>query len=68
MSEGLEVIGEGQAEIFKVQTTLDGGARITINLGHESSDLVASLMAHKMRTNKLVRVVFIEEVKDGQTN
>lgn len=54
-------IGEGTAIINKVQTLPDGGSRITLDLGADSTDVALKLMAIKMIEDQLIKVVFERE-------
>lgn len=48
------------AIINKVQTTADGGARITLDLGYESSDVIKQLLVKKMSGNDMIKIVLVE--------
>lgn len=62
MGEGSMIaIGEAQAIINKISTTADGGSNVTISFGADSAKLIQDLLAIKMTTNEMVRVVFIKE-------
>ena len=53
-------IGAALSVINKVQTTADGGARITLDLPSISSDLISKLMTLKLQGRELVMVAFVE--------
>lgn len=52
------VIDTVLCEINKVQTTVDMGGRITLDVGSDSAKLIAMLTAIKMQGDGLVRVTF----------
>lgn len=54
-------IGESRAIINKITTTADGGATVSVSFGADSSKLIQDLLAIKMTTNEIIRVVFIKE-------
>lgn len=53
-------IGSSLAIIQKIQTTIDGGARITLDLGQNDSELISKLMKLKLSGDELVFVAFVE--------
>lgn len=48
------------ALVNKIQTTIDGGCRITIDVGMEAQPIVSRLMENKMNGEDLVKVAFVE--------
>lgn len=58
MANGLEEIGAVQAVIHKVQTTIDGGARITLDLGCDSVEVIKKLINIKMQSDSILHVGF----------
>lgn len=58
-------IGTAIAIVDKVQTTRDGGYRITIDLPDSEVSLAQNLLKIKAKGNQLVYVVFIEKEQDG---
>ena len=53
-------IGAAPAIIYKVQTSIDGGARLTLDLPETSADLILQLMQRKMSGKELVMCAFVE--------
>lgn len=53
-------IGASLCVIDKVQTTRDGGARITLDIPSVSSSLIGDLMHMKLTTEGLVMVAFVK--------
>lgn len=53
-------IGTALCIINKIQTTIDGGARLTLDLSSESRDLIANLLDLKLAGNELVVAAFVE--------
>jgi len=53
-------LGACNALIYKIQTTVDGGARITLDLNPEDSELLSNLLNKKMRGEPMVYVAFVE--------
>ena len=47
--------------VYKVTTTADGGARITIDVGFDASWIVKELLLKKMSGDEIVKMVFIQE-------
>jgi hypothetical protein len=64
----LDEIGVIDAIIQKVQTTADGGMRITLDSGMDSVEIFKKLIHNKMYNNGQVKVVFIQENQDGVYN
>lgn len=64
MSEAVE-IGASVAIIYKIQTTIDGGARLTIDLPSVSSDLVKELLGMKLHGREMVAVAFARNEEDA---
>lgn len=64
MDESIE-IGSSVALIYKIQTTIDGGARVTIDLPSVSSDLAKSLLEMKLLGREMVAVAFVRYEEDG---
>jgi len=50
----MEEIGTANAIIYKVLTTLDGGARVSFDFGQNDSELIAKLLELKMRGDAVV--------------
>lgn len=48
------------AVINKVQTTIDGGARITIDINEQDKEAIKWLLDHKLSGNDLMFVSFVE--------
>lgn len=48
-----------EAIINKIQTTADGGARLTLDLGYESSEIIAQLLQNKLSGTDLIYIAFI---------
>lgn len=57
-------IGAANAIIYKVQTTVDNGARITLDLGAESSDLILKLLHLKMMGDDYITIGMCRADKD----
>lgn len=55
-----QTLGVGDALIYKIQTTVDGGMRITIDLPETDIDLVQSLMRKKAQGSPRVLLCFME--------
>ena len=53
-------IGASLATISKITTTIDGGARITIDLDPSSSELAAKLLTRKLTGRERVMVAFVD--------
>jgi len=53
-------IGAAEAQIYKIQTLIDGGARVTLDLGYNDETLLTKLIQKKMRGDDLVCVAFVE--------
>jgi hypothetical protein len=49
-------VGSCRALISKIQTTIDGGLRLTLDLNPDDEKLVSSLMALYARGNRLLQV------------
>lgn len=62
----MKEIGSTHAIINKIQTTVDGGARITLDIGAESSVLVSKLLSNKLKCNESVFVAFVEPVQEPE--
>lgn len=60
MEEFSKVLGTAEAVINKVQTTADSGARITLDVGADASELIRELMSHKLSENGFVHVSFVK--------
>ena len=58
--DNLKEIGTTQALINKLQTTVDGGARITLDLSASESEVIKNLMVNKLSGKDLCYVVFLE--------
>jgi len=56
----MEVIGQGIALITKVNTTVDGGARVTFEFGSDSTQLIQKLMQKYMNFDKDVIICVTE--------
>ena len=48
-------------EIKKVTTTIDGGARVTIDLGYQDMDLIKMLLEKSMMPNNVLYVAFVNK-------
>lgn len=48
-------------QIYKLQTLVDSGARVTIDLGYDAVWLIEQLMSAKMRGDDNYKIVFIKE-------
>ncbi len=53
-------IGASNAIIYKIATTIDGGARLTLDLPEYSIDLISKLLQKKMQGKELVMCAFVE--------
>jgi len=53
-------IGTALCVINKITTTIDGGARITLDLSSESRETIASLLERKLSGQELVMAAFVE--------
>lgn len=51
------------ATINKIQTTIDGGARLTLDVGQDSSDVIQKLIKIKMSKESVLQVGLIEMEK-----
>ena len=58
--EESKAIGASVATIYKIQTTIDGGARLTLDLPVDSVGLMSSLLKRKLENDELVMVAFVE--------
>ena len=56
----MKEIGSCQAIIYKVQTTVDGGARLTLDLPASEIGTITGLLKRKMVGEELVFVAFVE--------
>jgi hypothetical protein len=56
-----------EAIINKVQTTADGGARITLDIGYDARHIAAQLLQKKIAGNDLISIVFIDQTR-GKPN
>ena len=54
----MEAIGQADAIIYKVQTLLDGGVRVTLDLDNSSTQIAMKLMEMKGLGEELVSVGF----------
>lgn len=54
-------IGDCEAIINKITTTIDGGVRITLDLNSGDADLVKKLMDIRLETQGLVYVAFMTD-------
>ena len=59
MSELEESLGSGLATINKIQTTLDNGARITLDFGADSEALIKRLLSIKMGADYPIMVACV---------
>lgn len=48
------------ATIYGLRTTIDGGMRITLDLGAESIQIIQQLLNNKMRGRDLIKVCFVD--------
>ncbi len=48
-------------QVYKIQTLVDSGSRITIDVGFDASWLVQDLLARYMAGNNDYKIVFIKE-------
>lgn len=53
-------LGKCEAQVVKVQTTADGGARITLDVGRDGAPLAARLLANKIDNNDHVQIIVQE--------
>jgi hypothetical protein len=53
-------LGGSLVIINKIQTTLDGGARVTLDLPSVSSELIGALLHRKLMGNEQVFAQFVE--------
>lgn len=58
MEEVPTEVGKGLAVVYKIQTLVDGGARVTLDLGLDSSELITKILAFKMTGNEFMEVSF----------
>ena len=49
-------IGSCNAVIHKIQTTLDGGARITLDIGAEATIVITKLLQNKLSGQELITI------------
>jgi len=49
-----------EAQIFKISTMPDGGARLTLDLGTQDSEIIAELLKAKMNGYDLIKFVLLE--------
>ncbi len=56
----MEELGSCSAQIYKLQTTIDGGARITLDVGCDARKLIKNLMDKKLSDSDAVFVAFVE--------
>ena len=54
-----KVLGNGIAVINKIQSTVDSGARITLDFGADSKELIKSLFDLKLGEDSAVMVAFV---------
>ena len=52
-------IGAGLATINKIQTTIDQGARITLDFGSDSHDVIKKLLDIRMGEDCPIMVAFV---------
>lgn len=58
MKQKLEAIGVTSALINKITTTIDGGARLTLDLTSLDSDIIKQLIDIKLKGTGLIVVAF----------
>jgi hypothetical protein len=51
-------IGSCEATINKIQTTIDGGARITLDLNSQDKEVIKKLLDIKLMDNQIIYVGF----------
>ena len=57
-------LGNCDAQIQKIQTTADGGCRITLDIGHDGHALSALLMQKKLRLEDFLHIVVFQRGKN----
>jgi len=57
----MKELGNSEAILYKIQTLIDGGARITLDLDASSSELIKNLISNKMQGKEMVYVAFVEQ-------
>lgn len=62
--EEFKEIGSSQVVINKLQTTIDGGARITLDLDSQQSKLISSLLQKKLEGKEMIFCVFMEGIDE----
>ena len=58
-ANGLIELGAASAILYKIQTLVDGGARITLDLGSHNVELISKLIEYKMRGDDYFQVGFV---------
>lgn len=56
----LKQLGQCDAQIQKVQTTADGGVRLTLDLGYDARELSAILMQKKLILEDFLHIVVFQ--------
>lgn len=51
-------LGSCEAIINKIQTTIDGGARVTLDLNSNDKELIKKLIDIKLENNQMIYVGF----------
>jgi len=59
-------LGAAKAVINKVQTTVDGGARITLDVGTDSQETIKNILDAYLNDNRLVYCSFFKGSPDGE--
>lgn len=49
-------IGSCTAVIYKIQTLLDGGARLTLDISAKDAEIITKLMERKLKNQPLVQI------------
>lgn len=67
MSNGEKALGAARTIINKIQTTIDGGYRLTLDLPDSEIELIKTLMAFKADPykQKELFVAFVEKKSNG---
>ena len=60
VNDGLIELGATSAILYKIQTLVDGGARITLDLGAHSSEIIVKLLECKMRGDDYFQIGFVQ--------
>lgn len=58
-------LGAAKAIIYKVQTTVDGGARLTLDVGSDSQECIRNLFDSYMNNERLIYCSFFQGLEDS---